>query len=341
MLTSAFDFELPEELIAQHPVESRDHSRLMVVDRAAGTIAHHVFRDLPELLNSGDVLVRNSSKVIPAGLAGHRTSTGGSWEALFIKELSDGTWQVLATTRGKPVAGETIVIRDLELRLESKNPDGSWQVRPLSDQSTLELLNRYGQVPLPPYIRKGREAPEDRVRYQTVYAEEPGSVAAPTAGLHFTEEVFERLKAKEISWVNATLHVGIGTFRPIKTETIEEHQLHEEWAKLAEDAVETIRKNRESGGRAIAVGTTSVRTLEAASLSGSIEPFEGPTALYLKPGHVFRTVDAMVTNFHLPKSSLLVLVAAFAGYDLIRTAYAEAVARKYRFYSYGDAMLIL
>ncbi len=342
MLTSAFDFDLPVELIAQHPVVPRDQSRLMVLDRVQGTIRHHLFTDLPELLAPEDVLVRNRSRVVPARLLGLREETGGAWEGLFLRLLADGCWEVLATTRGKPSLGELVDVNGLKLRLEAKGVDGHWTVRPISDETMPVLLERCGQIPLPPYIRKGREQPEDRLRYQTVYAVEPGSVAAPTAGLHFTNRIFDRLNQRGITWVDAVLHVGLGTFRPIKVDQIDDHVLHEEWASLSPQAVATIRQRREAGGRVVAVGTTSTRTLEtAAAASGELEAFEGPTALYLKPGHDFRAVDALITNFHLPKSSLLVLVAALAGYDLMRSAYVEAIARKYRFYSYGDAMLIL
>ena len=341
MLTSDFDFDLPDDLIAQHPVEPRDQSRLMVLDRRLGSIRHCRFADLPELLAPLDVLVRNSSRVVPARLLGRREATGGAWEGLFLRDLANGTWEVLASTRGKPALGETIDVNGLKLRLEAKDLDGHWTVRPLSTKPTTVLLDEHGQIPLPPYIRKGREQPEDRLRYQTIYADQPGSVAAPTAGLHFTAAIFDRLRRQGNTWVDATLHVGLGTFRPIKVDQIEDHVLHEEWASLSPEAVSVIEERRRLGGKVVAVGTTSVRTLETAARSGELKPFEGSTALYLKPGHEFRAVNAMVTNFHLPRSSLLVLVAAFAGYDLVRRAYAEAIAERYRFYSYGDAMLIL
>jgi len=255
--------------------------------------------------------------------------------------LADGGWEVLASTGGKPVIGETVEVNGLTLRLEAKGVDGHWTVRPISDEPTAVLLDRHGHLPLPPYIRKGREQVEDRLRYQTVYATDPGSVAAPTAGLHFTDRLFDQLGQRGITWVDATLHVGLGTFRPIKVENIDDHVLHEEWASLSDEAVATINTRRAAGGKVIAVGTTSTRTLEAASQSGHLQAFSGLTGLYLKPGHKFRSVDTLITNFHLPQSSLLVLVAAFAGYNLMRSAYAEAIAEKYRFYSYGDAMLIL
>ncbi|MBX6313226.1 MAG: tRNA preQ1(34) S-adenosylmethionine ribosyltransferase-isomerase QueA [Isosphaeraceae bacterium] len=343
MQTSAFDFELPDELIAQHPVEPRDRSRLMVVRRQAGTWEHRIFRDLPELLAPGDLLVRNNTRVVPARLLGHREATGGKWEGLFLRALPDGAWEILASTRGRPVPGETIVLdRGLRLTLVAQGEAGRWIVRPEREAPATVLLEESGHVPLPPYIRKGREEPGDRLRYQTLFARVPGAVAAPTAGLHFTEELFRRLGERGIAWVDVTLHVGLGTFRPIEADRIEDHVLHAEWAELSEAAAMTLNEHRRRGGRIVAIGTTSARTLEtAADASGTIHPFAGETTLYLRPGHIFRGLDALITNFHLPRSSLLVLVAALAGYDLIRAAYAEAIRERYRFYSYGDAMLVL
>jgi S-adenosylmethionine:tRNA ribosyltransferase-isomerase len=347
--TSAFDFELPDDLIAQHPAEPRDRSWLMVVRREAGRLEHRTFAELPDLLDPGDVLVRNNTRVVAARLIGHRATTGGRWEGLFLRELPDGAWEVLASTRGHPVVGERVVVgRGLVLTLLARGEDGRWLVRPErdEDEAAAALLERHGEVPLPPYIRRGREGPGDRLRYQTVYARVPGAVAAPTAGLHFTDDVFRRLAGRGIALVDATLHVGLGTFRPIQADRIEDHVLHAEWAELSAPAVATLNAHRARGGRVVAVGTTSARVLESAALasaggSGLFEPFAGETALYLRPGHAFRGLDALLTNFHLPRSSLLVLVSALAGVDLIREAYAEAVRRRYRFYSYGDAMLIL
>jgi S-adenosylmethionine:tRNA ribosyltransferase-isomerase len=352
--TSAFDFDLPDGLIAQQPVEPRDQSRLMVVRRGAGRVEHRTFRDLPDLLEPGDVLVRNDTRVVPARLAGRREATGGKWEGLFLRELpAEGDagpgprWEVLATTRGKPAPGEHVRIGEgddvLRLTLLAKGEGGRWVVRPGSDEPATEVLGRYGRVPLPPYIRKGQEGPGDRLRYQTLYACSPGAVAAPTAGLHFTEGLFARLAARGVATVDVTLHVGLGTFRPIEAERIEDHVLHAEWAELTHSAALALNAARDRGGRVVAVGTTSARALETAATGGGglIRPFRGETALYLRPGHAFLAVDALLTNFHLPRSSLLVLVSAFAGFDLTRTAYAEAVREQYRFYSYGDAMLIL
>ena len=342
MDTSAFDFTLPGALIAQHAVEPRDRSRLMVVRRASNTWEHRVFADLPGLLEPGDVLVRNNTKVVPARLVGLREGTGGRWEGLYLRTLGDGSWEILAKTRGHPTTGERVVVGSgLALTLGTRLGEGRWAVRPESDEPLERLLEVHGLVPLPPYIRKGVESAGDRSRYQTVYAEVPGSVAAPTAGLHFTPDVFDRLDRRGIGRVDVTLHVGIGTFRPIEVDRIDDHVLHAERAELTPEAAETLNRRRAGGARIVAVGTTSTRVLEAASRSGRFEPFSGETALYLKPGHAFRGVDALLTNFHLPRSSLLVLVSALAGVELIRAAYEEAVRREYRFYSYGDAMLIL
>lgn len=353
MLTSEYDFALPYDLIAQHPVEPRDASRLMIVDRRAGKISHHHFSELPTFLQSPDILVRNNSRVVPARLIGHRRSTGGKWEGLFLTSRNDGIWEVLAKTRGRPALGEFVIVdgddggEGLPLVLEGRGEGGSWLVRPLPerpderDAPALFLLDRYGRPPLPPYIRRGIADRADENSYQTIFASRPGSVAAPTAGLHFTDGVFKGLAAKGVKVVDATLHVGVGTFRPIEAETVEAHRMHGEWAELTAETAATLREHRGRGGRIVALGTTSTRTLESASASGTIQAFSGPTDLFIKPGHAFQAVDALITNFHLPRSSLLVLVGAFAGLDLIRAAYAEAVDRRYRFFSYGDAMLIV
>ncbi len=340
--TSIFDFDLPEYLIAQVPVEPRDQSRMMVLNRDSEQVEHRIFADLPDLLRPGDLLVRNNTRVVPARLLGHRERTGGKWEGLFLRALSDETWSILATTRGRPELGEIIVVEGgLRLALIGRGEGGTWIVRPESTAGATDLLTLHGHVPLPPYIRKGREDTSDRLRYQTVYASEPGAVAAPTAGLHFTEAVLARLKSRGIGIVDVTLHVGIGTFRPIEAETIETHVLHAEWAEVSSEAACSLNAGRAAGGRIVAVGTTSARTLETSSQSGEFQAFAGETALYLKPGHAFRGVDALITNFHLPRSSLLVLVSALAGIERTSAAYAEAIREQYRFYSYGDAMLIL
>jgi S-adenosylmethionine:tRNA ribosyltransferase-isomerase len=348
LLTADFDFDLPDELIAQHPVEPREGSRLMVVDRALGEIAHHRFDALPGLLDGRDILARNDTRVLPARLVGRREATGGRWEGLFLRDLGDETWEILATTRGRPSPGERVIVgAGLALELRARGEGGRWIVRPLREAigdravSTFALLERHGQTPLPPYIRQGKEEAGDRTRYQTVYADRPGSVAAPTAGLHFSAAIFASLAARGIAWADLTLHVGIGTFRPIEAESIDEHVMHAEWAELSAGAAAALNARRALGGRIVAVGTTSARTLETAAASGRLEPYSGSTSLFIRPGHVFRGLDALITNFHLPRSSLLVLVGALAGVKLTRAAYAEAIRRRYRFFSYGDAMLII
>ena len=339
------DFDLPDDLIAQSPAEPRDRSRLMVLDRARGTIEHRVFADLPVLLDPRDVLARNDTRVVPARLLGHREATGGRWEGLFLRELPDGAWEILSRTRGRPAIGERVLVGNgLPLTLESRGESGSWIVRPVEEAGktgALALLELHGQTPLPPYIRGGREGEGDRSSYQTIYARRPGSAAAPTAGLHFTPRLLDRLADRGIAFVDLTLHVGPGTFRPITADRIEDHVMHSEWAELSAEAVDRLRERRAGGGRIVAVGTTSARTLESAATSGTLQPFAGETRLFIRPGHVFRGLDALITNFHLPRSSLLVLVAALAGEELVREAYAEAIRLRYRFYSYGDAMLIL
>ena len=348
MLASDFDFDLPPELIAQDPAEPRDQSRLMVVDRRRGTWEHRVFADLPDLLDPRDVLVRNDTRVVPARLVGRREATGGRWEGLFLREQPDGTWEILARTRGRPMPGETVIVgQGLRLVLVAREESGRWIVRPQVDRNpgqpatTLALLERHGQTPLPPYIRRGIEGPGDRLAYQTIYARHPGSSAAPTAGLHFTCAVVDRLAERGIPCVDLTLHVGLGTFRPIEVDRLEDHVMHAEWAEVSVEAVASLESRRRQGGRIIAVGTTSARTLETAAASGTLQPFASETRLFIRPGHVFHGLDALITNFHLPRSSLLVLVSALTGVDLIRAAYAEAVKNRYRFFSYGDAMLIL
>lgn len=345
MDTADFDFDLPDDLIAQTPVEPRDRSRLLVLRRRSAEIEHRLFAELPELLDPGDLLVRNIAKVVPARLIGVREKTGGRWEGLFLRVLEDGSWEILAKTRGKPTLNETILIGDrpaLRIVLIERLDGGRWRVRPESAENAETLLERFGQVPLPPYIRRGEASVADRSRYQTVYASEPGAVAAPTAGLHFTEEVFRRLAARGIETVDCVLHVGIGTFRPIESARIEDHRMHAERGELEPSSAERLNRARGAGARIVAIGTTSVRVLEtAADEEGLYRPFRGETSIYLRPGHVFRGVDALLTNFHLPKSSLIVLASAFGGIEPIRDAYREAIRERYRFYSYGDAMLIL
>jgi S-adenosylmethionine:tRNA ribosyltransferase-isomerase len=342
MHISEFDFDLPPHLIAQEPHPERDQSRLLVVSRKEATLAHHVFRDLPALLSPGDLLVLNDTRVLPARLLGRRARTGGKWEGLFLRAYPGGAWELMCQTRGRLQEGEVIEVEPgrLRLRLVAKTPERHWLAQPSEPGSPMELLARHGQVPLPPYIRKGRSAEADRERYQTVYARQAGAVAAPTAGLHFTPAVFERLRHRGIGLAYVTLHVGPGTFQPIQVTDVTEHRMHREWGELSEATARTVAECRERGGRVVAVGTTSVRVLETAAASGELRPWSGETELFIYPGFPFRAVDALVTNFHLPRSSLLLLVSAFAGVELIRRAYKTAVQQGYRFYSYGDAMLI-
>ena len=354
-----FDYDLPADLIAQHPLDRRDQSRLLVVDRATSSLRHQHFLDLPNLLSPKDLLVLNDTRVLPARLLGHREKTGGKWEGLFLRQASDGRWELLSQTRGRLSQGEFVVVEStdapvLRLRLHEKTQSGSWLVEPLQAGDVPTLLARYGQVPLPPYIRKGIARPEDEERYQTVYSRATGAVAAPTAGLHFTPELFARLDERGICKAFVTLHVGLGTFQPIQVEDIREHRMHTEWGELPAATARAVEECRERGGRVVAVGTTSVRVLETASrrvdpggahggrqARRSLKAWSGDTDLFIYPPFEFQVVDALITNFHLPRSTLLLLVSAFAGVDLMRKAYKTAIEERYRFYSYGDAMLIV
>jgi S-adenosylmethionine:tRNA ribosyltransferase-isomerase len=345
---ASYDYELPAELIASVPVEPRDAARLLVVDRSTGRLAHRVVRELPELLSPGDHLVFNDTKVVPARLRGVRQATGGRWEGLFLRTLDSGDWELLSQTRGRLAEGEAILITPkgekgtpLRLFLRAKGSDGTWIASAESDEAAFELLERHGEVPLPPYIRKGVAGPLDAGRYQTIFARSRGSVAAPTAGLHFTENLLGRLRQRGTATSYVTLHVGVGTFRPIATDRLSEHRMHAEWGELSSEAAAALRATRAAGGRIVSVGTTSVRALESAAAEGELRPFRGETRLFIRPPYRFRAVDALLTNFHLPRSTLLALVSAFAGRELVREAYAEAIRKRYRFYSYGDAMLIL
>ncbi len=341
-----YDYELPRELIAQSPLVSRADARLLVVRRAGQSLSHHHIRDLPELLQAGDCLVLNETRVIPARLVGRRLRTGGHWEGLFLQSDPEGRWRILCKARGKLSPGETIVLLgldgrdDVALQLAAKQPDGSWIARPDTADGPPALLERIGRVPLPPYIRKGEMVEADRQHYQTVYARCPGAVAAPTAGLHFTELLLARLQKQGIALARLTLHVGPGTFRPITEPSLAEHKLDAEWGTIGPEAVETILACRRQGGRVVAVGTTSVRLLETAAAGGTLRPFSGNTELFIHPPYRFAAVDALLTNFHLPRTTLLVLVRTFGGDELVRRAYEEAIRQQYRFYSYGDAMLI-
>jgi S-adenosylmethionine:tRNA ribosyltransferase-isomerase len=361
---SDYEYELPPELIPQHPLPERDLARLMVVRGDTAGVEHRCVRELPELLQPGDCLVFNDTRVVKARLFGRRESTGGKWEGLFLSIDAAGRWKLIGHTRGRLRPGERIVLRagdasagiedtPLALTLLDCDADGIWTADPNFDVSAWDVLERFGSVPLPPYIERAGDDPDDRVRYQTVFARYPGAVAAPTAGLHFTPELLERLKARGIETAFVTLHVGIGTFRPIAVENLAEHRMHAEWCRVTAETAEQLNRIRSAGGRVVAVGTTTVRTLESAcdeSHPGDfgkspgrgrwIQPTSRETKLFIRPPYRFRAVDALLTNFHLPKSSLLVMVSALLGREKTLAAYAEAVRERYRFYSYGDAMLI-
>ena len=346
-MLSDYDYELPDEFVAQSPLADRADARLMVVNRKTGTITHRHVRNLPEYLDPKDCVVVNDTKVLPARLMGTRQKTGGRWEGLFLAFELSGLWRIIGKTRGKIQPGETVELRCADgrvgfaLEFGVQLDDKSWLVRPLTDDEGLVALERVGWVPIPPYIRGGRMLPEDRQNYQTVYAAKPGAVAAPTAGLHFTPRLVEAVKNLGATIVPVTLHVGIGTFRPIVVENIDEHQMHSEWCSVTESAVSTILSRRSAGGRVGAIGTTSVRVLESASRHGGLQAFEGETSLFIRPPYEFKSVDVLLTNFHQPKSTLLILVRTFGGDELLREAYREAIREKYRFFSYGDAMLIV
>ncbi len=346
-----FDYELPAHLIAQEPCAERDQSRLLTVRRGGSVLGHHHFRDLPSLLEPGDLLVLNDTRVMPARLVGRRARTEGKWEGLFLKATADGTWELMCQTRGRLIVGETLLVDGpnradgeslLRLCLVGKTPSGHWLARPEETGSAHEVLSRFGRVPLPPYIRKSRAVDADRERYQTVYAQHTGAVAAPTAGLHFTPAVFESLRQRGIDCAFVTLHVGPGTFQPVQVEDVEKHQMQAEWCELPKQTAEAINACRQRSRRVVAVGTTTVRVLETVARNGMpLGSWSGETELTIRPPFDFRAVDALVTNFHLPRSSLLLLVGAFTGLDSMRGAYWAAVEQGYRFYSYGDAMLIL
>jgi S-adenosylmethionine:tRNA ribosyltransferase-isomerase len=354
--TADFDYDLPPELIAQTPIEPRDASRLMMVDRSTGKITHHHFHDLPGFLRPGDLLVHNESRVIPARLFA-RKPTGGRVEILLLRQRAGDTWETLVGGKhvrprmrltlldgpgGEPTGATAEVVEA-----------GERSMRVLAfDRPVLPLAGEVGATPLPPYIHTPLENAE---RYQTIYARVPGSAAAPTAGLHFTPELLHELREMGVKSTFVNLHIGMDTFRPVSEEHVEEHRMHTEHASLTEKAAAQINQTRAAGGRVVAVGTTSVRVLESASqrvsesanqritnhASPIVQPFDGPTDLFITPGYEFRAVDVLITNFHLPRSTLLMLVAAFAGKDLLDRAYAEAIRERYRFYSFGDAMLIL
>ena len=349
---STYDYPLPEDLIAKEPLPERDASRLMVLDRQSGEITHRSIRDLPELLRSEDCLVLNNSRVLPARLFGIRTATGGKWEGLYLNSTAAGSWRLIGQTRGYLRLNETVTLKSaageiVELKLVEKENDGVCQFEPSRTEHVLELLKQFGTVPLPPYMDRKQATLEDWERYQTTYARHPGSVAAPTAGLHFTPRLLDACRQNGLRIAEVTLHVGIGTFRPVAVENLSDHQMHSEWCELPATAAETLTATRASGGRIVAVGTTSLRTLESAIRQMNhvgdniFRAWQGETNLFVRPPYQFRSTDVLLTNFHLPKSTLLMLVAAFGGLDLVLEAYRVAIAQRYRFFSYGDAMLIV
>lgn len=342
MLLADFDYELPKELIAQHPPPQRGQSRLLVIPKAGGPLQHRMFTDLPEYLEPGDCLVLNDTKVIPARLIGQRV-TGGRVELLLLRQISDREWEALAKPARRLRLHERLIFgEELIAEIVAVGSEGRRIVRLDYEGDFWAVLERVGQMPLPPYIRRKKPERLDRERYQTVYASVPGAVAAPTAGLHFTPKLIQEIERKGVKIARLTLHVGLGTFRPIQTENIEKHHMHAEYYSVSANAAAIINETRAQQGRIVAVGTTVVRTLETVvDAQGQIRPGFGMTDLYITPGFVFRATDALITNFHLPRSSLLVLVAAFVGRERILEAYQEAIRKGYRFYSYGDATLII
>ena len=348
MRASDFDYQLPPSLIAQHPLPDRGASRLLILDRATGAIRHGRFGDVVDLVAPGDTLVLNVSRVIAARLRGMRDvgsglrGPGGKAEFLLVRELPDGTWLAMGHPGGKLKPGRTVRFGDdSAVEVVEMLGGGLRRVRFLGPLDAPATLAKYGEVPLPPYIRRAPNS-DDRERYQTVYAAHDGSVAAPTAGLHFTRDLLDRLRDKGVALAELDLHVGPGTFKPVETEDLAHHAMHAEPYRVSDQAAGIINERRQAGGRVWAVGTTVVRTLETlASESGHISPGAGETRLFIHPPYAFRTVDRLLTNFHLPRSTLLMLVCAFGGYENVMRAYGEAIAQRYRFYSYGDAMAIV
>ncbi|MHB8174589.1 MAG: tRNA preQ1(34) S-adenosylmethionine ribosyltransferase-isomerase QueA [Nitrospirota bacterium] len=339
MLIGDFDYALPEELIAQSPAPERDKSRIMVLPRGDGDIQHRIFSDLPEYLRAGDVMVVNDARVVPSRLIGAK-ATGGRIEALITRRTGDGVYEALV--KGKAAAGTAIEFSGGLRANVSEDLGGGRKLIIFDGPVAEDAIREAASMPLPPYIDKsGRDEVRDRERYQTVYASKPGAVAAPTAGLHFTHALLERIKEKGVSIVSVTLHVGPGTFMPVREEVVERHKMEEEEYSVPEETADAVNRARVEGRRVIAVGTTSARTLESAFRSGELRAGGGRTGLFIYPGYEFKAVRAMVTNFHLPKSTLLMLICAFAGRDRTFSAYREAVLNGYRFYSYGDAMFIV
>lgn len=340
MKKSDFYYELPEELIAQEPLEKRDHSRLMVLDKHSGEIEHHIFYEIENMLNPGDALILNDTRVIPARLYGVKEGTGGAIEFLLLNKHSLDTWEVILRPGRKAKPGARFIFGNGELKAEILEVinDGNRLVKFEYDGLFENVLDKLGEMPLPPYITKKLE---DKERYQTVYAKHTGSAAAPTAGLHFTPELLERIKAKGVNIGYVTLHVGLGTFRPVKAETITDHKMHSEYYVLPAETAELINNTKAAGKRVIAVGTTATRTLETAGMNGlPLKASSGWTDIFIYPGKELKVIDALITNFHLPESTLIMLVSAMAGREHVLNAYKKAVEEKYRFFSFGDAMFI-
>ena len=340
MKTSDFNFELPPELIAQDPLEDRSSSRLLVLDKETGERKHRVFRDILRFLRPGDCLVINDTKVIPARLMGIKKDTGANIEFLLLKRKENDIWETLVKPGRKCKVGARVSFGEGELEAEVMEvlPDGNRLVQFSYEGIFEEVLDRLGQMPLPPYITHKLK---DKDRYQTVYAKYEGSAAAPTAGLHFTKELLEQIQEMGVKIARVTLHVGLGTFRPVKVENVLDHHMHSEFYQVSKEAADLINETKKAGGRVISVGTTSTRTLESVALAdGRIVPESGNTEIFIYPGYTFKVIDALITNFHLPESTLLMLVSALAGRDHILAAYEEAVRERYRFFSFGDAMFI-
>jgi S-adenosylmethionine:tRNA ribosyltransferase-isomerase len=347
MQTSELQYDLPTELIAQRPVEPRDASRLMIVDRNSGTWRHAKFAEIVGCFTSGDCLVRNTTKVIPAKFAARRES-GAQIGGLFLREIAPGQWSALLSNTRRVRDGEWLQMDGgpWRIAIESRGERGECTVRVDPPAAATVVLEAVGETPLPPYIRRDDETKdavraEDRSRYQTVFAQSPGAVAAPTAGLHFTPELLSAIESRGVAMADVTLHVGMGTFQPIEVDNLRDHVMHREWYELTDGAAATIARTREQGGRIVAVGTTSVRVLESVAAVTTIQAASGWTDILIYPPYSFGATDALLTNFHLPGSTLLALVCAFAGRDLTLAAYADAVRERYRFFSYGDAMLIM
>ena len=340
MKTSDFYYDLPPELIAQTPLEKRDESRLLCLDKATGEWSHHHFYELPDFLRAGDCLILNNSRVLPARLLGHRLPGGGACEVLLLWDKGDKVWECLVRPGKHLREGARVSFGDGELTAEIAEvlPDGNRLVRFDYNGIFLEVLERLGKMPLPPYIK---EELQDQERYQTVYSKVNGSAAAPTAGLHFTPELLERIAAKGVGVGYVTLHVGLGTFRPVKEDEIEQHDMHSEYCTIPQETADLINRTKANGGRVICVGTTSCRTIESwAGEDGTMTVTGGWTNIYIYPGYRFKVMDALVTNFHLPESTLIMLVSALAGREHVLAAYEEAVRERYRFFSFGDAMFI-